>query len=96
MAVVESYPDLKANENMMSLQEEITTTENKVAFSRQAFNDSVTTYNTYRQSFPPVVFASFFGHGSDAALLDSPTRSRFRKPQSRASTDHPNPATIDR
>lgn len=70
MAVVESYPDLKANENMMSLQEEITTTENKVAFSRQAFNDSVTTYNTYRQSFPPVVFASFFGHGSDAALLE--------------------------
>jgi len=70
MAVVESYPDLKANQNMLSLQEEITATENKVAFSRQSFNDSVTTYNTYRQSFPPVIFAGFFGHGSDAALLE--------------------------
>ncbi len=70
MAVVESYPDLKANQNMMSLQEEITTTENKVAFSRQAYNDSVTTYNSYRQTFPPVIFAGFFGHGSDAALLE--------------------------
>lgn len=70
MAVVESYPDLKANQNMLSLQEEITATENKVAFSRQSFNDSVTTYNTYRQSFPPVIFAGFFGYGSDAALLE--------------------------
>lgn len=70
MAVVEAYPDLKANENMMALQEEITTTENKVAFSRQAFNDAVTNYNTYRQTFPPVIFAGFFGHGSDAALLE--------------------------
>ena len=70
MAVVEAYPDLKANQNMLSLQEEITATENKVAFSRQSFNDSVMTYNTYRQSFPPVIFAGFFGHGSDAALLE--------------------------
>ena len=70
MAVVESYPDLKANQNMLSLQEEITSTENKVAFSRQAYNDSVMTYNTYRQSFPPVVIAGFFGHGTNAALLE--------------------------
>jgi LemA protein len=70
MAVMEAYPDLKANQNMLALQEEITATENKVAFSRQAFNDSVMQYNTYRQTFPPVVFAGFFGHGSNASLLE--------------------------
>lgn len=68
--VVEAYPDLKANQNMMQLSEELTSTENKVAFSRQAFNDSVTTYNSYRQSFPPVFFASLFGHSTDASLLE--------------------------
>jgi len=68
--VMEAYPDLKANQNMMQLSEELTSTENKVAFSRQAFNDSVTTYNTYRQSFPPVFFANMFGHSSDANLLE--------------------------
>jgi LemA protein len=68
--VMEAYPDLKANQNMMQLSEELTTTENKVAFSRQAFNDQVMAYNTYRQSFPPVVFAGIFGHGSDASLLE--------------------------
>ena len=68
--VVEAYPDLKANENMMQLTEELTTTENKVAFARQAFNDSVGEYNTYRQSFPPVFFANFFGHTSDAKFLE--------------------------
>ena len=51
-ALAESYPDLKANQNMMQLSEELTSTENKVAFARQAFNDGVTTYNTYRQTFP--------------------------------------------
>jgi len=69
-AVMEAYPDLKANQNMMQLSEELTTTENKVAFSRQAYNDSVMMYNTYRQSFPPVFFAGMFGHGNDAALLE--------------------------
>ncbi len=69
-AVMEAYPDLKANQNMMQLSEELTTTENKVAFSRQAYNDSVMVYNTYRQSFPPVFFAGMFGHGTDAALLE--------------------------
>ena len=68
--VMEDYPDLKANENMMQLSEELTTTENRVAFSRQAFNDAVTAYNTYRQSFPPVFFAGMFGHPTDASLLE--------------------------
>ena len=67
--VMEAYPDLKANQNMMQLSEELTSTENKVAFSRQSFNDQVMAYNTYKQSFPPVVFAGMFGHGEDASLL---------------------------
>ena len=69
-AVAERYPDLKANQNMMQLSEELTSTENKVAFARQAFNDSVTLYNTYRQTFPSVIFAGMFGHGQDATLLE--------------------------
>ncbi len=68
--VMEAYPDLKANQNMMQVSEELTSTENRVAFSRQAFNDAVMTYNTYKQSFPPVLFASFFGHADDANLLE--------------------------
>jgi LemA protein len=67
--VMEAYPDLKANQNMMQLTEELTSTENKVAFARQAFNDQVMAYNTYKQSFPPVIFAGMFGHGEDASLL---------------------------
>ena len=67
--VMEAYPDLKANQNMMQLSEELTATENKVAFSRQAFNDQVMAYNTYRQSFPPVGVAGIFGHSTDASLL---------------------------
>ena len=69
-ALSEAYPDLKANQNMAQLSEEITSTENKVAFARQAYNDTVTAYNTYRQSFPPILFASILGHGQDAELLD--------------------------
>ncbi|HSX86030.1 MAG TPA: LemA family protein [Cellvibrio sp.] len=68
--VMEAYPDLKASQNMMQVSEELTSTENKVAFSRQAFNDAVTAYNTYRQTFPPVFFANMFGHSEDAALLE--------------------------
>ncbi|MGM8228703.1 LemA family protein [Cellvibrio sp. ARAG 10.3] len=68
--VMEAYPDLKASQNMMQVSEELTSTENKVAFSRQAFNDAVTAYNTYRQTFPPVFFANMFGHNEDAALLE--------------------------
>ena len=69
-ALSEAYPDLKANENMMQLSEELTSTENKVAFSRQAYNDQVTDYNTYKQTFPTVFFAGFFGHMDDATLLE--------------------------
>jgi LemA protein len=68
--VVEAYPDLKANENMMQLSEELTSTENKVAFSRQAYNDQVMAYNTYKHTFPPVVLADLFGHTADAGLLE--------------------------
>lgn len=68
--VMEAYPDLKANQNMMQLSEELTSTENKVSFSRQAFNDAVMEYNSYRQSFPPVFFAGMFGHKQDAKLLE--------------------------
>jgi LemA protein len=69
-ALSENYPDLKASQNMLQLGEELRSTENKVAFARQAFNDSVTQYNIYRQTFPAVVFAGMFGHGQDAALLE--------------------------
>ena len=67
--VMEQYPDLKADETMANLSEEMTSTENRIAFARQAFNDAVMTYNTYRQSFPQVVIAGMVGHGSDAVLL---------------------------
>ena len=61
MVVAEQYPDLKANQNMMQLTEELTSTENKVAFARQAYNDNVMTYNTTREVFPNVVLAGLFG-----------------------------------
>lgn len=60
MVVAEAYPDLKANQNMMALQEELTSTENKVAFSRQAYNDSVMVYNTKREVFPTNIIAGMF------------------------------------
>jgi LemA protein len=60
-ALAEAYPDLKANQNMMQIQEELGSTENRIAFARQAFNDSVMTYNTKRESFPAVVIANNFG-----------------------------------
>ncbi|WP_205747631.1 LemA family protein [Desulforhopalus sp. IMCC35007] len=68
--LMEAYPDLKANENMMQLSEELTSTENKVSFARQAFNDQVMAYNTAKQSFPAVFFAGMFGHSQDASLLE--------------------------
>lgn len=61
MAVAEAYPDLKANQNMMAVQEELTSTENKVAFARQAFNDAVTVFNTARETFPAVLIAGLLG-----------------------------------
>jgi LemA protein len=77
-ALAEAYPDLKANQNMLSLQEELTSTENKVAFARQAFNDSVMEYNTKRESFPDVVFAGMFGFGP-AELLQATESAEERK-----------------
>jgi LemA protein len=70
MMVSEAYPDLKANQNMAQLTEELTSTENKVAFARQHYNDAVMEYNTYKQTFPPIFFAGLLGHGQDAELLD--------------------------
>ena len=70
MAVAEAYPDLKANQNMMMLQEELTSTENKVAFARQAFNDSVMVYNTERETFPNNIVAGIGGFTAGAALRD--------------------------
>jgi LemA protein len=61
MVVSEQYPDLKANQNMMQLTEELTSTENKIAFARQAYNDSVMEYNTSRETFPNVILAGAFG-----------------------------------
>jgi len=68
--LVEAYPDLKANQNMMQLTEELTSTENKVAFARQAFNDQVMEFNVYKQSFPQNIFAGMFGYAKDASLLE--------------------------
>lgn len=68
-ALSESYPDLKANENMMQLSEELTTTENKVSFARQAFNDAVMLYNTLREQFPSNFIANNFNFGP-AELLE--------------------------
>jgi LemA protein len=78
LAVSESYPDLKANQNMMSLQEELSSTENKVAFARQAFNDSVMEYNTRRESFPANIFAGMFNFGP-AELLQATESAEERK-----------------
>lgn len=68
--VVEAYPDLKADANMRQLHEELASTENKVAFARQSFNDEVMAYNTYRQSFPQHLLAGLFGHDEDARWLE--------------------------
>jgi LemA protein len=67
---MEAYPDLKASANMQQLSEELSSTENKVAFARQAFNDAVMAYNTCKQSFPAVLFAASVGHGKDASSLE--------------------------
>lgn len=61
LMIAEDYPDLKANENMLALQEELTSTENKVSFARQGYNDAVTTYNTAREVFPASMISSSFG-----------------------------------
>jgi LemA protein len=71
IAVAEQYPDLKANQNMMQLSEELTSTENKVAFARQAYNDSVMTYNNRREAFPGNIYAGMFNF-APAGLLEIP------------------------
>jgi LemA protein len=71
LAVAEAYPDLKANQNMMQLTEELTSTENKVAFARQAFNDAVMGYNNKRETFPNSIFAGMFNFAA-ATLLEIP------------------------
>ncbi len=77
-ALAEAYPDLKANQNMLALQEELTSTENKVSFARQGYNDSVMEYNTKRESFPDTLFAGFFGFGP-AELLQATESAEERK-----------------
>ena len=79
-ALSEAYPDLKANENMMQLSEELTTTENKVAFSRQAYNDSVMDYNTQRESFPNNFFAGWFNFRA-AELLEIEDETKREAPK---------------
>jgi LemA protein len=79
-ALAEAYPDLKANQNMMQLSEELTTTENKVAFARQAYNDSVMTYNTLRESFPNNLFAGWFNFQA-AELLEIEDESKREAPK---------------
>lgn len=78
MVSVEAYPDLKANQNIMALQEELTSTENRLAFARQAFNDSVMEYNTRRESFPDVMLAGAFGF-REAELLQATDSAEERK-----------------
>lgn len=77
--VMEAYPELKANQNMMQVSEELASTENRIAFARQAFNDAVMEFNTYRQSFPPVLFAPVFGFGQDAGLLEFEDRATIQQ-----------------
>ncbi len=75
LMVAEAYPDLKANQNMMQLTEELTSTENKVAFARQAFNDAVMSYNNKREVFPSSIFAGMFNF-TPAALLEIPAENQ--------------------
>lgn len=74
-ALSESYPDLKANQNMMQLSEELSSTENKIAFARQAFNDAVMNYNIYREKFPNMIFANMFGFThAQQFVIDEPAQ----------------------
>jgi LemA protein len=79
-ALSEAYPDLKANQNMMQLMEELSTTENKISFARQAYNDSVMQYNTTRETFPSILLAGPLGF-KPAELLDIPDDKQRETPQ---------------
>jgi LemA protein len=82
MMVSESYPDLKANQNMMQLSEELTSTENKISFARQAYNDSVMTYNTDREVFPSNLIAGMFNFGpAELFVIDKPEQKEAPKVQ---------------
>src|SRR5690348_16424776 len=82
LMVSEQYPDLKANQNMMQLTEELTSTENKISFARQAYNDSVMIYNTTRETFPNVIFAGTFGFlPAELFKIDDPTERNAPKVQ---------------
>jgi LemA protein len=78
MVLFEAYPDLKANQNVLQVQEELTSTENKIAFARQAYNDTVMEYNTKRESFPDTIFAGMFGF-KEATLLEATESAEERK-----------------
>src|ERR1700761_8766221 len=82
MVVSEQYPDLKANQNMMQLTEELTSTENKISFARQAYNDSVMTYNTQREVFPANMIASSFNFApAESFVIDKPEQKEVPKVQ---------------
>jgi LemA protein len=82
MVVSEQYPDLKANQNMMQLTEELTSTENKISFARQAYNDSVMSYNTTRETFPNVIFSGMFGfQPAELFKIEDPTERNAPKVQ---------------
>ena len=82
MMVSEAYPDLKANQNMMQLSEELTSTENKISFARQAYNDSVMTYNTDREVFPSNLIAGMFNFGAaELFVIDKPEQKDAPKVQ---------------
>jgi len=78
--VIEDYPELKADKTMLQLSEELSHTENKVSFARQAFNDQVTLYNIYKQSFPQNLLAGAFGYKMDASLLEFDDSEQFQTP----------------
>lgn len=79
-ALSENYPDLKANQNMMQLSEELSSTENKITFARQSFNDAVMNYNTAREKFPNIMFANMFGF-QPARLFEVDTTEERQAPQ---------------
>ena len=82
MVVAEQYPELKANQNMAQLTEELTSTENKIAFARQAYNDSVMVYNNARETFPNVIFAGMFGfQAAELFKIEDPTERSAPKVQ---------------
>lgn len=79
-ALAEAYPNLQANQNMMQLSEELSSTENRIAFARQAFNDSVMSYNTAQESFPAVLFAGMFGF-APAKFLELENKEERKAPK---------------